>query len=745
MRITRFFAILVFFCAVTSGQTAPIPAPRQNPSAAQQSSSQQTPPSNAPLKSSTRLVTVDVVVTDSHGAPVRGLKKEDFQIIEEHNRGQQIDHFEFIDRQANAAAHVAQPAASRHVYSNALPQQMTIPPTVLMMDALNTDIANQSVVHQHMVSLLKTLPANTPVAVFILGHTLRMVQNFSTDPGLLRAAVDKTLSSLPIDQNPQDDPDSMSNMELDQNGGTETTETQALEDFEAMAYEAQMAVRVDETTDSMVQIAKYLGGYTGRKNLIWFSESFPNWIEPSSDFGTNPFAGSATYTDKISAAAEALTDAQVAVYPVDAKGLAPDAIYTATQNPHINRQNPGAGFAAQLRRQNNALLAAQATMQDIAESTGGRPCMNINDLSGCVQSALDDGSTYYELSYYPQGIEWDGRFHKITVKTTQHGLKITYRRGYIATDTQALLKRETPDVLLKQACNDPLPSTSISLTAEAIAPTQTASQSANQAAESRYLLTISPSALSFTPSGESHQLNLRVAICEYNPKDSAFQYFPRDLSRSVPEEIYLSWQAQGIRNIFDYAAKPENKRLRFAVLDEPSGALGSLDVPAHPREFGSIPGAAAPASNAGSPGATSPPVSATAPPAPPAATPSRPAQQMVTVSLTFHGSTGQSSVLDWKGDSLSYRGDLAVVFGAPAFFQELVGAQFHCQAGSLVPNDANSTATPKLIFQFRSASGHSAIVDLTGSEAQYSGDLPVDPSAKPFFEYIRKISHCTQQ
>jgi VWFA-related protein len=743
MRISRFFAIFVFFSAViTSGQTAPVPAPQQNPSAAPQSPPQQTPPSNTPLKSNTRLVTVDVVVTDSHGAPVRGLKKEDFQIIEEHNREQQTDHFEFVDRKANAAAHIFQPPASGHIYSNALPQQMTIPPTVLMMDALNTDIANQSVVHQHMVSLLRTLPANTSVAVFILGHTLRMVQNFSTDPGLLRAAVDKTLSSLPIDQNPQDDPDSMSNIELDQNGGTETSETQALEDFEAMEYEAQMAIRVDETTDAMVQIAKYLGGYTGRKNLIWFSESFPNWIEPSSDFGTNPFAGSASYSDKINAAAEALTDAQIAVYPVDAKGLAPDAIYTATQNPHINPQNPGAGFAAQLRRQNNALLAAQATMQDIAESTGGKPCMNTNDLSGCVQSALDDGSTYYELSYYPQGIEWDGRFHKITVKTTQHGLKMTYRRGYIATDTAALLKRETPDVLLKQACNDPLPSTSISLTAEAISPVQTASQLANQVAESRYLLTISPSALSFTPVGEAHQLNLRVAICEYNPKDSAFQYFPRDLSRSVPEGIYRSWQADGIRNIFDYAARPENKRLRFAVLDEPSGALGSLDVPAHPHEFGTIPGPVAPASPGGSPGAASTPVSATAPPA---AAASAPAQQAVTVSLTFHGSAGQSSVLDWTDDSLSYRGDLAVVFGAPAFFQKLVGTQFHCQSGSLVPNDANSTATPKLIFQFRNPSGQSAIVDLTGSEAQYSGDLPVDTSAKPFFEYVRKISHCTQQ
>ena len=68
---------------------------------------------------------------------------------------------------------------------------MRVPPTVMLMDALNTNIQNQSEVHRHMVMLLKTLPASTPIAVFMLGHTLHMIQNFTTDPALLRAAVDQ--------------------------------------------------------------------------------------------------------------------------------------------------------------------------------------------------------------------------------------------------------------------------------------------------------------------------------------------------------------------------------------------------------------------------------------------------------------------------------------------------------------------------------------------------------------------------
>ena len=85
------------------------------------------------------------------------------------------------------------------------------------------------------------------------------------------------------------------------------------------------------------------------------------------------------------------------------------------------------------------------------------------------------------------------------------------------------------------------------------------------------------------PAGASSQLNLQMAICEYTPKGDSFQIYPRNLSRPVTDAVYQAWKSTGYRNIFDYDAKPENRRLRFAVLDVPSGAVGSVDVPAHPH------------------------------------------------------------------------------------------------------------------------------------------------------------------
>jgi VWFA-related protein len=737
MRIAKILAAVVALSLAAAAQAPP--GPQQNAPAVQQQNSpaaQQAPVpvASVPLRTNTRLIAVDVIATDSHGNVVRGLKAEDFQITEEHAGAQKIIKFEFVDSLAPPAPPspsglMAASPDKPYLYSNLLPDRMRVAPTVMLMDALNTNIQNQSDVHQRMLALLKTLPSSTPIAVFVLGNNLHVVQSFTTDPALLRAAVDHTLRVPDIAQNAQDDPDSPSNVALDQNGGVETPATLALEDFEKTEFEQQMSIRVDETTDAMVSIAKFMSGYPGRKNLLWFSESFPIWIAPNSDFGSDSFAGTAAYGDKVRKATDALTDARIAVYPVDAGGLEINQLYSAGQNPHINQQNPGGGFGGQLNRDNSTRLDAQATMEQFAEQTGGKVCVNTNDLAGCVQQALDDSSTYYELAYYPENVKWDGKFHKFTVKSNQHGVKLRYRSGYFATEPNAQAA-QAPIKLLQQACMDPLPSTSISMTAESLAP----KQGATDVGGARYLLTISPNALSLSPAGGSRQMSLQMAICEFDPKGATFQYFPRDLSRTVPDAVYESWKTTGIRNIFDYAAKPDDRRLRFAVLDVPSGALGTVDVPAHPKAFGSIPAGATPMSPAGNPSRPTTPAAAPAPP--PAASPP--------THIAFHVSSGAASMLDWTGDSVSYHGDLSIDTGARALFANLFAARYHCEAGSLIPNNDSFPPTPNLVLTLSKPNGTRTLVNLAGSAPAYTGDFPVDSSGRAFFDYLWKLCHCQQ-
>src|SRR5450432_3735160 len=83
-------------------------------------------------------------------------------------------------------------------------------------------------------------------------------------------------------------------------------------------------------------------------------------------------------------------------------------------------------------REDTKRISSQDSMKELAEQTGGRICVNNNDLADCVKTAVNDGTSYYELGYYPEAGDWHGEFHRIVVKTTQSGVHLAYRAGYFA-------------------------------------------------------------------------------------------------------------------------------------------------------------------------------------------------------------------------------------------------------------------------------------------------------------------------
>ena len=404
----------------------------------------QVPSANPSIKVNTRLITVDVVATDSHGNVVRGLTDNDFKVYEGDGLQQDIARFEFVDARMRQTAD-SQPNAAPAEFSNRNATSEHISATVILMDALNTETQQQAAIRRDMLLFLEKLPPNTPVAVFLLGHKLRVVQDFTTDPAMLRAALGRVVSPTTNEKYPEYDPDSLSNSESEapQIKGVPDP-SPGLKDSEKRAYEAHIQERAEETADGMTAIAKLLSGFPGRKNLIWFSEAFPFWIEPNAGFGKEPFAGTGSYQSEVQAAAASLMDSGVTVYPADARELQADQVYSVQQRmPQTERS--GAGMAAALQQENDLRVNSEATLQRMAHDTGGRACENTNDLAGCVIRALVEGSSYYEISYYPTNVKWDNRFHKITIKTSKSGIQLDYRRGYIATNSPAPTKSENPD------------------------------------------------------------------------------------------------------------------------------------------------------------------------------------------------------------------------------------------------------------------------------------------------------------
>jgi VWFA-related protein len=733
-------AVCVFSAALLVAERAASqsaqPAPSAQQAGAQQPGSGQ---SGYVLKVTTRLVTLDLVAIDSHGNPVRDLKPEDLQIFEEHKAQQKIEHFEYFEKLAGAgAAGSSHIRKSANVLSNQLPlDQLQVPPTVVLMDSLNTQTANQQQGRAHMLQLLRTLPPETPVAVFVLGSSLRILQGFTSDGRLLRAALDRAVTGATVEQDPLLDTQNTSSYIENSTAGIVgnlglQSQLSEVQNFEKEEYAMTVDLRAKETLGAMAQIAQYLSGIPGRKNLIWVSESFPFSIAPDPDTGNNPFAGLRTYADQVKLVANVLTDVQVAVYPLDVRGLQANQSLSASQNINLTQNRmTGPAIAGRLNQEDTDLLQAQGTMEELAQDTGGKACKNSNDLSGCVMTALKDSSSYYEMSFYPQKVNWDGKFHKIVVRTSRPGVKLTYRRGYYALDASSLAKKQQPEEHLRQACSDQLPSTTIPLTVQSLP----AGASGNSQTGLQYLLLISAAGLGSIQEGGSYNFNIQMADCEFAQKDTIFKFNERELTKTVSAEVFRSWQATGIPDRVALMPAADTRRIRLVVLDVSSGLTGAIDIPVLPAEIAK---------------AREP----VAPPAPVVTTPylelpdkvKAPSPPKVVASLTFHLNSGASGTLDWSGDSLLYHpeGEMPLDQSAKGFSSYAFGGRFHCQDGHFVAVDP-SDGDPALQFTFHNHNGKLVVVDLKGEQPVYLGDLPVDPSAQSLFDQVWKSSHCQEQ
>lgn len=570
---------------------------RQNPPAAAQTAGPV-----ATIKVSTRMVTLQVSVRDSKGHPVTGLTAADFQLFEQippkkDQRPQKIAAFQQMNVAAIAAADKGSMQLPAGVYSNLVTmQKMPVPPTILLMDGLNTSLGAQMQVHRQMVKLLGSIPPEIPVAVFLLDRNLHLLQNFSTDRTLLRAAVEHALSLSGQELNPMDvraDPDALSRIVEDNppppppvpaNGATVGAEllqtrnsaisqqVQQLQNFEREASTSLITTRVQITLDAFRSIARHVAGYPGRKNLLWVSSSFPLAIFPDSDF---KFAGSGEFQDKFTVLANALSDAKIAVYPMDPAGLEAQNFYDASNRPSARNASVGTQTSATLIREEGARDSNQETMRHLAAETGGQVCVNNNDLADCVKKAVDDGSTYYELAYYPDSAEWKGEFHHIILKTQRSGVHLSFRQGYYANATPAVETADSKHVqaeLQEAACRDLLTSTTILVMAQSIpaaAPDQ-----------AKYFIAIDPNALSFVPTAEGRKLSVLVAACSVNKDGTPIQFLQQPTDTTLTEQQYIALLAQhGFSRTLEFAPTPGTVRIRLLVRDNSSGKMGSVDLP----------------------------------------------------------------------------------------------------------------------------------------------------------------------
>jgi VWFA-related protein len=356
------------------------------------------------IKRDVNRVVVDVVVTDSNGKPVLGLTQQDFSIYED-DKPQSVLSFDAYTLNSNPSFFKKLPPLPPNTFVNIATEPERGPLYVLLLDLVNCEQHDQPYARQQLLKFVEGKPDGTRFAVFVLSDGLHLVQGFTAD----RAQLHKTLDpSHSIPHVPRI-------FLLGRNYGRS--------DSVAMVSVLKL-------------IALYLDGLPGRKNIIWFSGSFP--VDLFAHDNDRPDT-----REESMEALDALTRSDSAIYPVDFTGVDPNA-------PRLTGAVPGPGPVGATSVLAAQMAPAQAfsgdgnTVQDvIANMTGGRAFYGRNDLKNELQEATEAGSNHYTMTYSPSNQTFDGKLRRIKVQLGLTGkYSLEYRRGYLATAPQSAIMPE---------------------------------------------------------------------------------------------------------------------------------------------------------------------------------------------------------------------------------------------------------------------------------------------------------------
>ena len=597
-----------------------------SPVSSAQAASPQAGNSSAPtLHVTTKIVLVDVVVTD-HGNAVHGLDRAKFHVYED---GQKQDIVYFDEHRGNSGASAAPPRATQsplpeNTWTNAAEPATTDVANVLLLDTLNTAWRDQTWMRQQILECMRTMKPGASLAIFGLGDHLQMLQGFTSDASLWAKAVTKSggVTESVAEQDASTD-HAINQGALNAIGGMGQPMSAGMTKFLAHMQQTEADNtaeatdrRVQITLEAMQQLALYLGGIAGRKNLIWFSGSFPLFLTPgdplddrdSQQTGSpqDEFAAMRNYSSAMEKTGEMLAAARVAVYPVYAAGLQglPSADASNRSNPRIGhmlkygvgpKNSPTSGNEDDAQFLNDT-IQAHNSMRQIAEQTGGEAWLYTNGLADAMAKSMEDGANYYTIGYVPQNTNFDGRFRQISVRLEDSHADLAWRRGYYADPPDAPPATHPGEVPLmaEETMHGAPPATEIRFRAQVLTPgnplLKGAQLPAGPAGElaatlkgplQRYVvnLNVDPHDIDYQTTPAGYQAVLEFVLVAWDENGKRLNYQDAGLQMKVGAS-QLAQAMDGsipVRMVLDVPRGP--CWLRVVVRDVRAQHFGSLEIP----------------------------------------------------------------------------------------------------------------------------------------------------------------------
>lgn len=515
------------------------------------------------FRTQTVLVQVPVVVADKSGKHVRGLDENDFAVLE-NGKPVKVEHFEEL---TGDSAPIALQAATPGTFNNlALDPSHPHNIVVIALDTVNTPFLDQAYGRRELVKFLgQTVNASQVLSLMLItSRGLRVVQGLSNDPASLVAVLKKVGGETsPMETESVD-------AQADLAAGTIQSGLHQISGMDPMTamnnfvdygdpLEAQFLQEnaIETTMNAFLGIAWSLQGVPGRKSLIWATGGFPFSIFSPDDI---PGGHLSSLYER---AMLALNEAQIAVYPVDIRGLTPGPI--------------GSGRGGKMSAQqmvNRAWLQQGGfdTLNEFADMTGGKAFYNTNDLAGSFRRAADDGATYYMLSYYLDTKNGKPGWRKLSVKVNRPGIEIRARTGFLVTNT-TMNPRLTRDLDMINALHSPIEGTGIPVTVQWVGAVADGTKK-----KASFFAHMAAGGLSFDPAGRD-QLNFDFAAIAFDKNGKEVAQSAQNFSKPVPEAQLASVRTNGVGFRNSLELLPGTYTVRFVVRDNVTGKIGSVTAP----------------------------------------------------------------------------------------------------------------------------------------------------------------------
>jgi VWFA-related protein len=404
--------------------------------------------------------------------------------------------------------------------------------TIIVMDELDTMPLDQAFARSEIRKFIREHGPHLsePTALMALEEKrLELLHDYTADANALQTALDQHPARLP---------------------------------FRLMTAEGQVgsAERLADALEALREIGAANSQFAGRKNVIWIGPGFPslNYLraQPSDKAKLLGF---------VRETSDLMWKGRLSIYTLDPKGL------------EVVHENLGsttsAGFLAP-----GDIPTGELVFEQLAPQTGGRIFRGLNDLDTQIAKSVEDGDSFYALSYYPSNRDWDGKYRKIRVVLRNQDLIARTRNGYYAVPDVPPSPRDM-DRLLSRAVINPLSYHSLAVEARA-------SLSGSAPPSAQITVELDANKLQWeTPATGKRRCEITVVTAAFSPKGQVVAHAVKELEVVVDLKKYVELTKKGMIMNLAMALPPTAVRMRVVARDSTNGNMGTADLTPTGEQF----------------------------------------------------------------------------------------------------------------------------------------------------------------